>query len=154
MPLVSSVELKLVRNEIDERVNENFDKFGFNLDFFDNFDINKLNVLLIIKILIFLEIGFDLYLLIYSLINDPYMFFEYFFNYIIIGLIIFPNTIITVLDSIFRGDVTRFLNIMQMYVIGVLILFFIEINPTISNYLIGSIIYGFILQDFLMPMLG
>ena len=154
MPLVSSGELKLVRNEIDERVNENFDKFGFNLDFFDNFDINKLNVLLIIKILIFLEIGFDLYLLIYSLINDPYMFFEYFFNYIVIGLIIFPNTIITVLDSIFRGDATRFLNIMQMYVIGVLILFLIEINPTILNYLIGSIIYGFILQGFLMPMLG
>ena len=61
MPLVSSVELKLVRNEIDERVNENFDKFGFNLDFFDNFDINNLNVLLIIIlffILLFLIIDF------------------------------------------------------------------------------------------------
>ena len=51
MPLVSSVELKLVRNEIDERVNENFDKFGFNLYFFDNFYIIELNVLLILVLI-------------------------------------------------------------------------------------------------------
>lgn len=149
MPMVSSIESGLKRNEIEEKANENIENFDI------NFDLIKINnLLIIIKILIFLEIGFDLSLLIYSLINDPYMFFAYFFKYLLIGLIIFPNTIISAIDSILRGEVEDFIYIMKLYVIGVLILFFIEINPTYLNYLIGLVTYGFILNFSQIYMLG
>lgn len=141
MPMVSSIESDLLRNEIEKTYYKDMENLVI------NFDLIKINnLLIIIKILIFLEIGFDLSLLIYSLINDSYMFFAYFFKYLLIGLIIFPNTIIKFFDSIFRGETEDFIYITQLYIIGVLILFFIEINPTYLNYLFGLITYGFILN--------
>jgi len=155
MPMVSSIESGLTRNEIEEKANEIIENFDINFDFVKNIDLIKINnLLIIIKILIFLEIGFDLSLLIYSLINDQYMFFAYFFEYLLIGLIIFPNTIISAIDSILRGEGEDFIYIIQLYIIGVLILFFIEINPTYLNYLIGLITYGFILYVSQIYMLG
>ena len=146
MPFVSSIVSGLTRNEIEEKANENIENFRINFDFFKNIDLIKINnLLIIIKILVFLEIGFCLSFLIYSFIDYPLMFFAYFFQYLIIGLILFPNTIRSAIDSILRGNVENFY-IIKLYIIGLLILFFIEINPTYLNYLIGLVTYGFILN--------
>ena len=150
MSFIPSAQSSMVKDDIEEKILKNLSEFDIDNKIFDNLNLN-INVLFnFIKILFFFEFGFDLFFLIYSSINDPYMFFAYFFQYIIIGLIIFPNTIISCFDSLLRGDIEDFISIMKLYVMGIIILFFIESNPKAVTYLIGLATYGFILYFSLM----
>jgi hypothetical protein len=151
--MVSSIETRLVTEEIEICINENIEKFGFNLEIFDNFNLNNINNLLIIlKILIFLDIGLALPVIIYFIINNTLYFLSEPLLYILTGLYRFPNSVINILWDIIIGgfsDLDWTVNMIISYILGVIIVLLIEvINPAIKNYIVGIFVFDLIMIIF------
>jgi hypothetical protein len=161
MPLVSSIESNLIRNEINERVKEKLDKSGLNFDSFDNFKLFPMNFLIfIIKMLLFIDVGFAIPFIIIWLIFLP----TYYWNLneilltIWVGLYLFPNIIRNFLREVkIDGNPSKYFVHLQIFGIGSIIYLLTEIiNPTFDGYIKGlliyviTIIFYFILADIIL----
>jgi len=137
IPFVSTVESKLIREELEE-------KFVYNLSIFNYININIIKILFnIVKILIFLELGFAIGHTIRCILDGD---ISYIYKDFLLGLLFFPVSIIGIYNRISNtGDILEAIQIIVLYFIGAIILLLIEnINPNFINYFIGFLLFGFI----------
>jgi hypothetical protein len=144
MPMINSIETNLAIIDYEEKFVENFSKYEYNINL-DNFNlINiKLQLLNFFKILIFLELGFAIGHTIRCAFDGDLsnLFMDFLF-----GLLFFPVSIVGIYNRITNtGDYLEAIQIILLYIIGAIILLFIEnFNPNFINYFIGFLLFGII----------
>ena len=145
MPMISSIETKLVKNDNQDKIKENVAIFqnDIELDIF-NLIFNKLQLFNFIKILIFLELGFAIGHTIMSFLSDGDL--SYLYMDFLLGLLAFPFSIQGIYNRLtWNIDYFEAILIILMYIMGAIIVLLIEnINPNFQNYIIGLLIFGMI----------
>jgi hypothetical protein len=145
MPLVSSVESNFIKDEIKEKVDNNL------LEIISRFNIN--NIFLLIKILIFIDLGLAIPFIIFMIVNFTVYSFEDLFLIILNGLGNFPNSVLNIILKLTAGNFLPLdewtTHMMLLYVMGILIVLTVEmLDSNFKNYSIGFLYYviiGYIL---------
>jgi hypothetical protein len=138
MSYLPTAQSSMVKEVLEE-------KLVFNLNVFDN--INFMNILInLIKIVIFFELGFSFYFLIYSIIEGygfyPGNLFRIIYGFFWTGFQVFLNCFIELISNLLALNIDLVIFYLSIFLIGFFIMSIVEINPNISNYLICSFVYG------------
>jgi hypothetical protein len=126
------------------------DKFVFNLGILDNFSINIFKFLInLVKIMIFFELGFSSYFMIVCIKEQyglgPWNLFRIIYDFLWTGFMVFINCFYELIYQLLSLNIGLIIFYLSIFLIGYFIWYLVEINPSISNYFIGSLVYGFLI---------
>ena len=143
MSFIPSAQSSMIKEELEE-------KFVFNLFILDNFNINIFTFLKnLVKIMIFFELGFSFYF-IFVCIKEQYPLgtwniFRIIYGFLWTGLTVFINCFYELIYQLLSLNISLIFFYSSIFLFGFLLWYLVEINPSISNYLIGSLVYGFLI---------